>query len=126
MLFRLLSNLFAVSRSDILADALHDLLAFCKVVPLYENRMVMQAMSSFLLNAAQFCEGAKEKRAGTASPETAEISSAIVTVGCDLINRCKDEVALERAIGAICNMLILMPFVGTKSKILLVELSGGR
>ena len=69
-----------------------------------------------MLNAAQFCEDAKEKRAGTASPETAGISSAIVTVGCDLINRCKDEIALERAIGAICNMLILMPFVGRKAK----------
>ena len=117
VLFRLLANLFAVSRSDILADELHDLLAFCKVVSLYENRMVMQAMSSLLLNAAQFCEDEKEKRAGTASPEIAGMSSAIVTVGCDLINHCKDEVVLERAIGAICNMLILIPFVGRQSEI---------
>ena len=109
VLFRFLSNLFAVSRSPQLAAQLPELLSFCKVVTLFENRMVMQAMSSFLLNASQFCEDLQGREA--AGKEIAAVSSAIVTVGCDVVSRCSDEVALERIIGAICNMLILVPFV---------------
>ena len=107
---RLLANLCAVSRSDRLAAQLPELLAFCKAVQLLENRMVAQALSSFLLNASQCC--LDWQRGKPASEESTGVSSAIVTVGCDLVDRCGDEVALERAIGAICNMLILNPFVG--------------
>ena len=109
VLFRLFANLLCVMESRFLVDLLPDIMMLCKVVSMLQDRMISQAITSFLLNTSIFLDRLTDKDLRDASLRTLD---NVVAVGCDILNQCSDEVSLDRAITAICNVLIASPYVG--------------
>ena len=88
-------------------DLLPDIMMLCKVVSMFQDRMIYQAMTSFLLNTSIFLDSLTDKDLKDASLRTLD---NVVAVGCDILNQCSDEVSLDRTITAICNVLIASPY----------------
>ena len=109
VLFRLFANILCAMESRFLVDLLPDIMMLCKVVSMFQDRMIYQAMTSFLLNTSIFLENLTDKDLKDAS---LRILDNVVAVGCDILNQCSDEVSLDRTITAICNVLIASPYVG--------------